>query len=62
MDADLKKIQEQTDLLKLILQDSYNKIQEERSQLEKEKAEFHETSKKIEGVHFSKVITLNIGT
>jgi hypothetical protein len=57
----LEKIQAQTDVLKGLFQDNFNKLQEEWKQLEREKALFAETSRKIEGVHFSKVITLNIG-
>jgi hypothetical protein len=57
----LDKIQEQTDALKKSYQESFDKLQEEWDKLEKEKELFKEMSKKIETVHFSQVITLNIG-
>jgi hypothetical protein len=40
---------------------SMDKLRRERELLEKEKAEFAELTKKFESVHFSQVVTLNIG-
>jgi hypothetical protein len=60
-----KKIEEVISLHKTavsVTNTGMDKLRQERELLEKEKGQFAELTKKFESVHFSKVVTLNIGS
>ncbi len=55
------KLRVQTDTFKQLLDEGYKTLEEQRKQLDKDKKLFEESSKKLEKIHFSNVVTLNIG-